>query len=417
MPMDWRMPDEKISQSARHMRRLRIGDRIFDGEEESYAEVLAEAYRLKARPLCLCREPGMPLYIAQIGGQLVVKRMPLSGGDHHAACPSYEPPYDLSGLGALVGTAIKLDAAAGTAALRLDFPLSKRGTSGAGNTDASQSDSVKNESKRLSLRALLHLLWHESGLTEWTSYWSGKRHWWQVYHHLTEAARTMSVRGEPLAERLFVPEPFRAEDKVAIEQRRAQAMAALARSGIGPKKLMLLVGEIKEFTAARSGQQVVVKHMPGFRLHLEETAWRRLQRRFEGELALWRSDDRFHLIAITTIEAGSAGLVTINEIALMTVTDQWLPVENVHEERLLEKLVRLRGKTVKGLRFNLTTSQPLANAILPEARPQPVALYIVPPNADGQFETSLREMIDARPDMSAWIWRVAEGDMPPPSWE
>ncbi|MGO4485437.1 DUF1173 domain-containing protein [Rhizobium pisi] len=415
--MDWRTPEVRISQSARETRRLRIVDRIFDGEEESYAEALAEAYRLKVRPLCLCREPGMPMYIAQIGGQLVVKRMPLSGGDHHATCPSYEPPYELSGLGALMGTAIKLDAVAGFAALKLDFPLSKRGASGPENTDSSQSDSVKSDSKRLSLRALLHLLWHESGLTEWTSYWSGKRHWWQIYHHLIEAARTMSVRGEPLAERLFVPEPFRTDDKAAIEQRRSQAMAALARSGTGPKKLMLLVGEIKEFAAARSGQQVVVKHMPGFRLHLEETVWRRLQRRFEAELALWKSDDRHHLIAIATIEAGSAGLVTINEIALMTVTEQWLPVENAHEERLLEKLVRLRGKTVKGLRFNLATSQPLANAILPEARPKPTALYIVPPNADDRFEASLREMVDARPDMSAWIWRVADGDIPPPPWD
>jgi hypothetical protein len=397
-------------------RRFLIGGEVHDESADDFRERLAQAYRDKVRPVCLCRDPGLPMYVAMIGDQPVIKRMPLSGADHDPSCPSHEPPYELSGLGALMGNAIKLDTS-GTAALKLDFALSKRGPTVKSGSSSGQSDSVQNDAKRLSLRALLHLLWHESGLTEWTSYWAGKRHWWQVYHHLIEAARTMSVRGEALSERLFVPEPFRAEDKAAIEQRRAQALTRLVRPEPGPKKLMLLVGEIKELAPARNGRQVVIKHMPSFRLHLEDPAWRRLQRRFENELALWQSDDMFHMIAIATIEGTAAGLVRINEIALMTVTEQWLPIESAHEERLLDKLTRMRGKTVKGLRFNLSQGQPLANAILPEARPRPMALYIVPPNADDQFEASLRELIDARPDMSSWIWRVAVDEMPPFPWE
>ncbi|APO70638.1 hypothetical protein IE4872_PD00095 (plasmid) [Rhizobium gallicum] len=394
------------------MRQFLIGGEIQTEDAESFQECVTRSYRDKLRPLCLCREPGVAMYIANIGNQLVIKRMPLSGGDHDPACPSYEPPYELTGLGALIGSAIKPDAAAGTAALKLDFSLSKRGPSTGTGAGGTQAGSVTNDSRRLSLRALLNLLWHESGLTEWTVHWAGKRHWWQVYHHLCEAAGTLSVRGEILADRLFVPEPFRADGKIAIEQRRAQAMSRLFRSDAGGKKMMLLAGEIKEFTSARSGQQLVIKHMPGFRLHLEEVAWRRLQRRFEVELALWRHNENSHLVAIATIEGAAAGFVSINEIALMTVTEHWLPIEDAHEERLLEKLARLRGKTVKGLRFNLARSQPFANAVLPELRPQPMALYIVPPNADAEFEAALAEMIEARPDLGAWVWRVSDGEMP-----
>lgn len=402
---------------AGRIRRFRIGEEIVNGDDARLTTILTAAYRARQRPFCQCQALGVPMYIARIGDQLVIKRMPLSGGDHDHACPSYEPPYELTGLGGLMGIAIKPDAEAGTAAVRLDFSLSKRGPAGSPPAGETKKDSVKNEGKRLSLRALLHLLWHESGLTEWTANWTGKRHWWQVYHHLLEAGRTLSVRGEALSERLYVPEPFRAEDKAAIEQRRARAFASLIGQGGGAKRLMLLVGEVKQFGAARSGQQVVIKHMPGFRLFIDEAAWRRLQRRFETELALWRSDDRSHLIAIATIEASAAGLVMINEIAIMTVTGQWLPIENAHEERLLERLTRLRRKTVKGLRFDLPPSYPIANAILPEARPRPVAFYVIPPNADDQFETLLNEMIEARWDMSAWIWRVAEGDVPALPWE
>jgi hypothetical protein len=69
-------------------------------------------------------------------------------------------------------------------------------------------------------------------------------------------------------------------------------------------------------------------------------------------------------------------------------------------------------KSVKGLRFNLSSPQPLAAATLPHRRPSPAALYIVPPNAEETFEAALAEMIKARPDVEPWIWRVAEGDIP-----
>lgn len=400
------------------MRQFLIGGEIIEEEADGFQRRLTLAYHGKLRPLCLCKGPGVPMYIAQIGVELVIKRMPFSGGDHDPSCHSYEPPHELSGLGPLLGNAIKVDAA-GMADLRLDFSLSKRGTLNGTNMsmNAGDLDSVRSDGKKLSLRALLHLLWHGSGLTEWTAHWIGKRHWWQVYHHLVEATRSMLIRGDNLSERLFVPEPFRIDDKAAIEQRRAQALAGLFQRAATPRKLMLLIGEVKEFTPARSGQQVVIKHMPGFRLHLEEITWQRLPRRFEAELGLWRSNDTLHLIAIATIEGTASGLVTINEISLMTVTEQWLPIENAYEERLLAKLIRQRGKMVKGLRFNLSKDQPLANAILPEQRPRPFALYIVPPNADDQFEAILAKMRATRPDLASWVWRVAKGEMPPLPWE
>ncbi|NLS07125.1 DUF1173 domain-containing protein [Rhizobium sp. P32RR-XVIII] len=395
------------------MRRFRFESVACDEGHNEFPHLLARAHRGKIRPLCLCRDPGVPMYIADIGDQLLIKRMPLSGGGHDPACPSYDPPYELSGLGPLMGSAIKLDPSSGVACLKLDFSLSKRAATNQVGSGGEGNDSVKVESKKLSLRALLHFLWHESGLTEWTSHWTGKRHWWQVYHHLLEAAGNMAVRGTPLSDRLLLPEPFRAHDKTAIGQRRAHKLARLFLTSAGPKQLMVLVGEIKEFAEARGGRQVVIKHMPGFRLYLEEIAWTSVQRRFEPELALWHSSEASHLMMIATIGGDPAGIIAVNEIALMAVTEQWLPIEDAYEQRLVERLARLKSKYVKGLRFNLRRDHPLANATLSDVKPQPLALYIVPPSADEAFEACLREMIEARPDLSAWIWRVADGEMPP----
>ncbi|MCQ1855470.1 DUF1173 domain-containing protein [Neorhizobium galegae] len=395
------------------MRRFLLDGTVLEESDEGFQDLLTDAYCGKIRPLCLCCEPPVPMYVADIGDQLVIKRMPLSGGKHDPACPSYEQPYELSGLGPLVGRAIKFDPTAGTASLTLDFSLSKRGAVARSDGSAASADSVRNETKKLSLRGLLHFLWHESGLTEWTSHWTGKRHWWQVYQHLSEAARLMEVRGQALTDRLLIPEPFRAGDKAAIEQRRAQKLAGLFQAAAGARKLMVLIGEIKAFAEARNGRQVVIKHMPGFRLYLEEPTWRSLQRRFETELMLRQSTETSHLMAIMTIGGTPAGIATVNEIALMAVTEHWLPIESAYEQLLVDRLGRLRSKSVKGLRFDLPRIHPLANAILPEARPLPCALYIVPPDAGDDFQAALGKMIDARPDLGSWIWRVTEGEMPP----
>ncbi|SDN95284.1 DUF1173 domain-containing protein [Ensifer sp. YR511] len=395
------------------MRRFQIGNTVVEEQSTGFQENLAAAYRSKLRPVCLCRTSGVAMYIASVGEQLVIKRMPLTGGAHAPECESYEPPYELSGLGSLIGSAIQIDAESGVASLKLDFSLSKKGPRTAPTQTSAGSGSAKNDVRKMSLRALLHYLWHQGGLAVWTAHWAGKRHWPQVRNHLLEAARTMSVRGEPLANRLFVPEPFRLDDKFAIEQRRHAALAPLHGAATGSKPLMVLICEIKEFTPTRSGQRIIAKHLPGFSLFLEEALWRRLNSLFPAEFDMWKANETCHLIAIATIGASESGAIAINEIALMVVTEQWLPVENTHEARLLEQLTRMYRKTIKGLRFHLATTQPFANAMLPEQKPCPAALYIVPPGAGEEFEIALQEMIDARPDVAPWLWRVADGDMPP----
>lgn len=392
-------------------RRFRIGERVFEEEASDLQEALKVAYERRERPLCLCREPGPPMYIAQIGDLYVIKRMPLSGGGHDPSCESFESPYELSGLGALMGTAIQLDPQSGLAALKLEFSLSKTGSRAAPVPTGESASSVAGDAKKLSLRGLLHYLWHEAELTVWTARWKDKRYWWTVRRHLTEAAQQMTVRGGALSDILFVPESFRADRKEAIEKRRGEALLPALAPKAGPRRLMVLVGEVKGFEPARSGQKLVVKHMPGFPLIVDDALYRRLRARFERELSLWEADETSHLMVIATFGLNPAGLAIVEEIALMVVSENWIPYESVAERKLVEALARLREKSVKGLRYNLTDDQPIANALL-QHRPNPVALYIVPAGADEQFEVALQDMIAGRPEMATWLWRVGEGDMP-----
>jgi hypothetical protein len=394
------------------MRRFEIAGAVLNENDPALPTAIAAAYRDRMRPLCLCREPGIPMYVAAMGEQFVVKRMPLSGGQHDPACDSYEPPLDLSGLGPLMGSAIRLDPASGMAALRLEFSLTRTGSRAAPTPGASESTSVKSEGRRLSLRGLLHLLWNEAGLTKWTSAWAGKRHWWNIRWHLIEAAKTMLVRGAPLSEVLLVPEPFRAENKDAIEQRRAAALSGIQPQKNGPRKLMVLVGEVKEFQAARGGHRLVVKHWPGFPILLDERAWTRVQARFEAELALWAANDTSHLITVATFGLNAAGLAIIEEIALMVVAENWIPYESAQELHLVETLAKLREQSIKGLRYASPADQPIAAALLMQHRPRPLALFVVPASADDAYEAALEEMIASRPEMDSWIWHAGQEEMP-----
>lgn len=393
------------------MRRFLIGDRSFEEESNEFQAILPRAYEQGLRPHCQCKEPPVPMYIAQLEGQHFVKRMPLSGRDHDPACPSYDPPYELSGLGPLIGNAIQVGAN-GRANLKIDFSMTKKGPRAAAPQSAGASErAIRNEPQKLSLRAMLHYLWEMGELTEWRSSWAGKRGWGRVRTSLMNAASQMTTRGGLLSDMLFVPETFRQKDKEAIAARRATALAGAQASGTGPRKLMIMVAEVKEFIPARVGHRITLRHLP-FPLMLEHETWKRLNAKYETELELWRSNDELHLVMIATFGISASGVAAVAELAMMVVNGNWIPFENVHERHLLERLGALRRKSVKGLRFNLPQEQPIVSVTLPEERPSPVAMFIIPAGASGHYQRALAEMIEARPEMTPWIWCIAEGDMP-----
>ena len=110
--------------------------------------------------------------------------------------------------------------------------------------------------------------------------------------------------------------------------------------------------------------------------------------------------------------------MTIGDVAAsgameaMVVAENWVPYESAYEKRLVDALAKLHERSVKGLRYNLSAEKPTAAAILQRSS-QPVALYVVPPSADGAYEEALGELITSRPEIGAWIWRTIEGEMPP----
>lgn len=366
------------------------------------------------RLLCPCITPHPALYLARLGDLVFAKRMPDTGHAHAPHCPHYEPPAELSGLAEVLGSAIVEGAPGAPTTLRLAFPLSRSaGRSPPASDASSPAESVRTDGTRLTLRGTLHHLWHEAGLDRFDPR-EPRRSWGTVRDRLLAAAAACTTRGQPLAARLFIPEPFSSDHKADIDRRRATLLAPLgARSTGSARPLMLLIAEVKEVLAARAGHRLALAHLgPAFPLHMADDLHSRLRRRFAAELELWQADEHTRLLLVGTFGLGPSGTPTLEEAALALVNTDWIPFETLHERDLLTALHRERRPYLRGLRYNLPPDRPLAAAVLTDVRPRPAALYVLPTSPSPSHLAALAEIV-RHGTTAPWFWRTGEEAMPP----
>jgi hypothetical protein len=346
---------------------LEVGGQKFETDSPALVVAIADAYLHQIRPRCLCRPEGIEMYVARLGEGHIVKRMPETGSEHAPNCPSFEPPGSASGLDALLGTAIIEDPACGSTTLRLDFPLSMQPGRPTPPRLATRKGTVRNPGTRLSLRALLHYIWDQAGLTRWQPAFEGKRSWSSVRRRLLQAAEQKIACGASLPSRLYVPERFIPDLKEQIIDRRRRAWAGAVRRMDRPQQLLLMIGEVKEIVPGRHGYKAVVKHIPDIAFSMDETLYRRVEDRFADELAIWNASDEIRLIMITVFGLNEAGLPHLSALCLMTTTPQWLPVESALEWELVDGLIAQQRSFVKLLRYDRGSEAHIASVSLTDA--------------------------------------------------
>ena len=390
---------------------LRIHDELFESTDPGLQAALASIYGTKVRPVCACRPGGVEMYISKIVDAYTVKRMPNTGPDHSADCDSYEPPPELSGLGQLMGSAIEEDTDKGLTTLKLGFSLTKVSGKNAPSPSLSEKDNVRTDGNRLTMRGTLHYLWDQAGFNRWSPAMEGKRSWGVIRKYLLLAAENKMTKGIALLERLYIPEPFTADKKAEIAQRRMAWMAKAAAPTKEARQLMIVLGEVAEISKSRFGFKVRFKHVPDCDFMMNEDLHRRLHKRYATEIELWNSRSGTHLVAIATFSVGHTGVPSFEEIAMMVVSPAWVPFETQFELALLEFLVDQKRRFTKGLRYNLAPSTPLASAILTDTQPSATAVYIVPFGASEDYMQELDQLI-GNSKLPSWRWALGAAGMP-----
>ena len=385
-------------------------DLIFSGQEDERQKALSQMHKSKQRPLCPCSEPRIPMYIAKIGEQYFVKRMPNTGALHSPECDSYEPPPE---LGEVLGTAIRENEEDGITELKLGFSMAKIAGRAAPTASDDDSDSIKTDGSKLTLRSVLHYLWEQAGFNKWTPAMTGKRTWAVVQKHLLAAAEDKMAKGMRLAEKLYLPEPFYVERKDAIKHKRMAQMAKISAKESGPRKLMILIGEMKEIVPARYGHKIIVKHAADFPFMLADDIHKLLLKRYEEELELLeKCDDKtMHMVVIATFSVSTFGIASIEEIALMPTTGNWIPFEHIWDKDLIETLTTDNRRFTKGLRYNLTNAKPLASVVLSDTKPLPTAMYIIPAESEDSFLDEV-DALKEESTLESWVWNTSSFEMP-----
>ena len=374
---------------------------------------LAQAHEAKVRVVCVCCKPHPEMYIAKTFGKYQIKRMPDTGAFHASDCPSYEPPEELSGLGQVQGSAIDEDIETGKTVLKLDFPLSVRGTrpapviqSGVAPTEA------KDTPRKLTLTAMLHYLWHEAELVKWVPAMNGKRWWGIVQHALRMAAFDTHAKGSPILDRLFIPEPFKVETKDAATARRQRFFSQLSQSNTRSTQLGILIAEYKAHEPTRMGGKFLFKHLPGCAFFAGNDFLKHFEKVFEEKLMLADMIEGGHVIAIATFHVEKAGYPMLHELGMMLTDKNWLPIEHLRELELVSQAVQHKRRFTKSLRFNLAADVPIASIVVQDTNP-PTAMFVA--NSTDEAEAlaeMLRDIRDAEhTPYNQWVW-AGDVEMP-----
>jgi hypothetical protein len=384
-----------------------VKGRTYASGDPGLQDALARIYGSSERARCMCVPGGVQMYIAK-HAEYLVKRMPDSGRQHHPTCPSFEPEPGMSGLGELLGEAI-IEHAPDQVEIRTDFPISRMpGKSMPRREAVADPAEVHAPRRRMSLRALLHFLYERAGFNRWYPAMEGRRNQGVLHKYLSEAARGVLLKGAALDERLYVPEPFRAECRDEIGERRRRKLALLLSPEDAVQfKMAIIVGEYSGSEATNFGRRIIVKHLPDVPLHIESKAWERVERSY-GVLLQARDADvarKPRVMMAVLIYAKREHVYQVDTLSMMLTTDQWIPLDGLHELPLIEALQREGRAFMKPLKYDARTSANFANVLLFDCGGSPLPLHVVSPFAEAN-ERAMKERAIVSNCATTWVWHT-----------
>jgi len=398
--------------------RFLVQGREYDSASQDLQLALSRVHDIGPRPRCLCQPGGVEMYVAR-HGRFMVKRMPDTGSLHHLACPSFEPQATQSGLGELVGDAV-LEPEPGQVELRVGFPWAHTfGTGSArGRGEAEAPSEVAAPRRKMSLRAVAHYLFETAGFNRWAPAMRGRRHQGVLHKYLTDAAGGIVVKGERLARRLYVPEPFREATRVEVARRRQEKLAVLHPAN-NRWPMALLIGQFKSVEPLATGMWVRIKHMPEVPLWVEKKVWARIARAFAPVLEAGAVDGAPpRQILVALIRARREQLYEIDTACLMLASEQWIPVDGVHELPLVDALVAQERRFIKPLRYDASAAGAFPNALLLDAGATPVPLHVSSPFLPFVEQKAKARALAAelRQGNTPWVWSSTDPmpAFPPP---
>ena len=120
---------------------------------------------------------------------------------------------------------------------------------------------------------------------------------------------------------------------------------------------------------------------------------------------------KLRMLTCALICAKHEHIYQIDRASFVLATENWIPIEAVHEEDLIEALTQQQRRFVKPLRYDAHSAAAFPNALLLDTGPKPTPLHVVSACMEPKDRTAKEKALKALGD-SAWVWDAGKS-MPP----
>jgi hypothetical protein len=393
--------------------RSATGEKTYTAEFQT-AEAFAKAWQgvLKrsygnAEVRCNCRGHGEKrLAIKYYGGSdsFSLARFALTGQQHALDCQYFgndQVPGDDNG-----GSTGVLDVQRdGSVKIRLEIGVKVKDVMPAPapvNDASPHGPSLRRPAMKL--RGLLDYLWETATINQWRPWFSGARNLQSVFRRVQSAAESVSVGDIKLADLLLLP----AMKPGGAEERRNRTNVDQAMQS---RRRMLIVAPLAAYTVEREERmvrQLVISAFHGIPpAYFADGQWNLLVKRYATAASLWRAGHP--AIAIVQVELGGnreRPSAKVIDVALMSTTRQWIPVDSSYEALIAERLVAQERNFYKPLRYNSDTDSVLPDFVLVDGPNGEIPLEVFGRNDAAYLQRKAEKWLhyDKRYGTAGW-WR------------
>jgi hypothetical protein len=92
----------------------------------------------------------------------------------------------------------------------------------------------------------------------------------------------------------------------------------------------------------------------------------------------------------------------VDTLSVMLTTDQWIPLDGLHEIPLIELLQREQRVFLKPLRYDARSATVLPGVLLLDSGRVPLPLYVISPFSDTKSRSIREQLLADSP--SSWVW-------------
>lgn len=314
----------------------------------SWQNVLAKAHG-KAAVTCLCKGNGArSLAVKSFTKGFHLARFSNSGAEHALDCHYYSADYQ-SGMSCYKKDVIEVTQA-GDFKIKLGIGLQKNSANDPepDATTTRKTSGTRTSKPSIQLLGLLHFLWTQAQLNNWTPNMEGKRDLGLIHYKLLEAAAKTYAGSIKLADILLVATPESQTLKVANN-------VAKVTQAIDNNQRLLVIAPLSAHSAEREECRKEKLSIMGFHgippIKIDAAIWNGAKRRFPRAMAAWRSGAKIIAIVQLDVPPAQGKAVALN-ISLMPVSKQWIPFDSSYESMVEIKLREESRTFTKPLRHD-----------------------------------------------------------------